>query len=71
MSDPILLAAVLLTALIAGMIQGTIGFGFVLVAAPLMSIFVDPHLVVPAMIVPDPRLPNPPSSRCWVSAPSL
>ena len=51
MSDPLLLTAVLFIALIAGTIQGTIGFGFVLVAAPLMGIFVDPHLVVPAIIV--------------------
>ncbi|MDA0987715.1 MAG: hypothetical protein O2783_00985 [Chloroflexi bacterium] len=51
MSEPLLLTTVLLIALIAGMIQGTIGFGFVLVAAPLMSIFVDPKLLVPAVIV--------------------
>ena len=51
MSDSLLLTAVLLIALFAGMIQGTVGFGFVLVAAPLMSIFVDPKVVVPAIIV--------------------
>ena len=51
MSDPLLLTAALVIILIAGMTQGTIGFGFVLVAAPLMSMFVDPHLVVPAVIV--------------------
>jgi uncharacterized membrane protein YfcA len=51
MSDPLDLTAVWLIALIAGMIQGTVGFGFVLVAAPLLSIFAAPQLVVPAIIV--------------------
>lgn len=51
MSGPLLLPSVLLIVFTAGLIQGTVGFGFVLVAAPLMSIFVDPKMVVPAIIV--------------------
>ena len=51
MTDTLLLTAQLFIALLSGMIQGAIGFGFVLVAAPLMSIFVDPKVVVPAIIV--------------------
>jgi uncharacterized protein len=51
MSGPLLLPFVLLIVFTAGLIQGTVGFGFVLVAAPLMSIFVDPKMVVPAIIV--------------------
>jgi uncharacterized membrane protein YfcA len=51
MSDTLLLTAQLFIALFSGMIQGAIGFGFVLVAAPLMSILVDPKVVVPAIIV--------------------
>lgn len=51
MTGPLLLPSVLLIVFVAGIIQGTIGFGFVLVAAPLMSIFVDPKMVVPAIIV--------------------
>ncbi len=50
-SDPLLLAAILLIVLIAGMVQGITGFGFMLVAAPLMTIFIDPQTVVPAMVI--------------------
>ena len=50
-SDPLLLAAILLIVLIAGIVKGITGFGFVLVAAPLMTIFIDPQMVVPAIIV--------------------
>jgi hypothetical protein len=50
-SDLPLLAAVLVIVLIAGMVKGITGFGFVLVAAPLMTIFIDPKMVVPAIII--------------------
>ena len=35
----------------SAMIQGTTGFGFVIVAAPIMLILFDPSLVVPGLVL--------------------
>ena len=46
--DPSLFA-IWAIALTAGVVYGTSGFGYVLVAAPLLTLFIDPQLVVPAI----------------------
>lgn len=41
----------MLVILAAGLIQGTTGFGFMMVSIPLITIFIDPHLAVPVMLI--------------------
>lgn len=51
MSDALVLTAASLVVLAGGTVQGITGFGIVLVTAPLMTLFVDPQMAVPAIIV--------------------
>ena len=51
MPDLPLLAASAATVLAAGLVQGATGFGFVIVAAPIMAVYLDPKLVIPVLLM--------------------
>ncbi len=51
MTHPFVIAFSLGIAVLAGLTQGITGFGFVMVAGPLLSAITDPKLAVPAMII--------------------
>ncbi|MBI4337940.1 MAG: sulfite exporter TauE/SafE family protein [Chloroflexi bacterium] len=51
MSDSLVLTAASAIVLAAGVLQGAMGFGFALVAAPLLSIVIEPQMVVPVLFV--------------------
>ena len=39
------------TVFVAAAIQGTTGFGFVIVAAPVLTMFIDPQIAVPVLVL--------------------
>jgi uncharacterized membrane protein YfcA len=51
MSDPFIISVALLAILLAGFIQGLTGFGFALASVPIITMFINPQLAVPAIIV--------------------
>ena len=49
--DPALVLAAAIVLLLSGFVQGLVGFGSALVAVPLLSLFMNPKVVVPLTLV--------------------
>jgi hypothetical protein len=49
--DPVLILAAVLILFLSGFVQGLVGFGSALVAVPLLSLFMNPKVVVPLTLV--------------------
>ncbi len=51
MLDPPIFALSAVAVFAAALVQGVTGFGFVIVAAPMLTIYLEPTLVVPVMLL--------------------